>query len=298
MNKPIFKGTGVALITPFHKHGTVDFTSLGKIIEHVISNGVNYIVVLGTTAETPTLTEKEKHAVVDFVIESVDKRLPIVVGLGGNNTQKLIEEIKAFNFDGVDAILSVAPYYNKPQQKGLFLHFKNIAEVSPVPVIIYNVPSRTGVNISADTTLSLAREISGIIGIKEASGNIPQIMEIIKNKPKDFLVISGDDSLTLPLIACGADGVISVAANAFPREFCEMVQLALSTNCKKAKDLHYKLLDFFNVIFEDGSPAGIKVVMEHLELCQNNLRLPLVKVNKNTHSNIINITNRLIEKIS
>jgi len=298
MNKSIFKGTGVALITPFHKHGTVDFTSLGKIIEHVIANGINYVVALGTTAETPTLTEKEKLAVVDFVIETVDKRVPIVVGVGGNNTQKLIEEVKAFNFDGVDALLSVAPYYNKPQQKGLYLHFKSIVEVSPIPVIIYNVPGRTGVNISAETTLALAKDVKEIIGIKEASGNIPQIMEIIKNKPKDFLVISGDDALTLPLISCGADGVISVAANAFPREFSEMVQFAMSTNCKKAKELHYKLLDFFNVIFEDGSPAGIKAVMERLELCQNNLRLPLVKVNKNTQANIINITNKFLEIVN
>jgi 4-hydroxy-tetrahydrodipicolinate synthase len=295
MSKVLFKGTGVALITPFHKHGTVDFTSLGKIIEHVINNGVNYVVALGTTAETATLTDKEKLAVVDFIIESVDKRVPIVLGMGGNNTQKLIEEIKSFNFDGIDAILSVSPYYNKPQQKGLFLHFKSIVEVSPLPVIIYNVPGRTGVNITAETTLKLANEVEGVIGIKEASGNLMQCMEIIKNKPKDFLVISGDDALTLPLIACGADGVISVAANAFPREFSDMVQLALSTNCKKAKEIHYKLLDFFNVIFEDGSPAGIKAVMEKLELCQNNLRLPLVKVNKTTHANILNITNKLLE---
>lgn len=298
MSNQLFKGTGVALITPFHKHGTVDFTSLGKIIEHVITNGVNYVVAFGTTAETPTLSEKEKLAVVDFIVETVDKRVPILVGIGGNNTQRLIEEIKTFNFDGIDALLSVTPYYNKPQQKGLFLHFKSIVEVSPIPVIIYNVPGRTGVNITAETTLTLAKEVPGVIGIKEASGNIPQIMEIIKNKPKDFLVISGDDALTFPLIVSGADGVISVAANAFPREFSEMVQLALSTNCKKAKEIHYKFLDFFNLIFEDGSPAGIKAVMEHLELCQNNLRLPLVKVNKNTHSNLINVTNKLLETVS
>ncbi len=280
------KGCGVAIITPFHKHGTVDFTSLGKVVEHIISNGVNYIVALGTTGETATLTEKEKIAVADFIIEATDNRVPIVLGIGGNNTQKIIEQVKETNFEGISAILSVAPYYNKPQQKGLFYHFKSIEEVSPVPMIIYNVPGRTGVNISAETTLKLAREVEGIIGIKEASGNMMQIMQIIKDKPKDFLVISGDDALTMPLICAGADGVISVVANAFPKEFSEMIKFSLDGNVEKAKAIHYKLLDFSNAIFEDGSPAGIKAALEYLELCQNNLRLPLVKVNKQTITNI------------
>lgn len=288
------KGTGVAIVTPFHKYGTVDFTSLGKIIEHIVNNGINYIVALGTTGETATLTEKEKIAVKDFIIETVDGRVPVVLGIGGNNTQKIIEQIKETSFDGITAVLSVSPYYNKPQQKGLFYHFKSIEEVSPVPVIIYNVPGRTGSNISADTTLKLASEVRGIIGIKEASGNLNQIMHIIKEKPKDFLVISGDDNITLPLIAAGADGVISVVANAFPKEFSEMVDLALSGSIKKAKEIHYKLLDFGNSIFEDGSPAGIKAALEILELCQNNLRLPLVKVNKQTYSTILNCVNKII----
>lgn len=289
-----FKGTGVAIVTPFHKHGTVDFTSLGKIIEHIINNGVNYIVALGTTGETATLTEKEKIAVTDFIIETTDKRVPIVLGIGGNNTQKLIEQIKETNFDGIDAILSVSPYYNKPQQKGLFYHFKSIADVAPVPMIIYNVPGRTGVNISVETTLKLANEVESIIGIKEASGNMIQIMQLIKDKPKDFLIISGDDALTMPSICAGADGVISVVANAFPKEFSEMVDFALKGNMIKAKELHYKLYDFGNAIFEDGSPAGIKAALEALELCQNNLRLPLVKVNKQTLQNIHNRVKEII----
>ncbi|MFZ4412819.1 MAG: 4-hydroxy-tetrahydrodipicolinate synthase [Bacteroidales bacterium] len=292
--KKALKGTGVAIVTPFHKHGTVDFTSLGKLIEHLVTNGVNYIVTLGTTGETATLSEKEKLAVTDFVVDAVAKRVPIVLGLGGNDTQKIVDQIKTFNFDGIDAVLSVAPYYNKPQQRGLFYHFKSIEAVLPVPMLIYNVPSRTGVNISAETTLKLAAEVSGIIGIKEASGNMMQCMQIIKDKPKDFLVISGEDALTLPLIAAGADGVISVVANAFPKEFSEMVQLALSGNIKKAKELHYTLFNFTNTIFEDGSPSGIKAALEVLEICQNNLRLPLVKVNKQTFSTIQNIVKEII----
>ncbi len=292
--KKALKGTGVAIVTPFHKHGTVDFTSLGKLVEHLITNGVNYIVALGTTGETATLSEKEKMAVTDFIVDAVAKRVPVVLGLGGNDTQKIVDQIKAFNFDGIDAVLSVAPYYNKPQQRGLFYHFKSIEAVLPVPMLIYNVPSRTGVNISAETTLKLAAEVSGIIGIKEASGNMMQCMQIIKDKPKDFLVISGEDALTLPLIAAGADGVISVVANAFPKEFSEMVQLALSGNIKKAKELHYTLFNFTNAVFEDGSPSGIKAALEVLEICQNNLRLPLVKVNKQTFSTIQNIVKEII----
>lgn len=292
--KKALKGCGVAIVTPFHKHGTVDFTSLGKLVEHLIANDINYIVALGTTGETATLSEKEKLAVTDFIVDTVAKRVPIVLGIGGNDTQKIIDQIKDFNFDGIDAVLSVAPYYNKPQQRGLYYHFKSIEAVLPIPMIIYNVPSRTGVNITAETTLKLANEIPGIIGIKEASGNMMQCMQIIKDKPKDFLVISGDDALTLPLITAGADGVISVVANAFPKEFSEMVQMALSANCRKAKELHYKLFEFTNAIFEDGSPAGIKAALEALDICQNNLRLPLVKVNKQTNTTIQNLVKEII----
>ncbi len=288
-----FRGTGVAVVTPFHKHGTVDFTSLGKIIEHLVTNDIDYIVALGTTAEVATLSENEKVAVTDFIIEAVDKRVPIMLGIGGNDTLKIVEQVKNMSFDGISAILTVAPYYNRPQQRGLFYHFKSIVDVSPVPMVIYNVPSRTSVNISAETTLKLANEVTGIIGIKEASGNILQCMEIIKNKPKDFLIISGDDALTLSLIAAGADGVISVVANAFPKEFSEMVNLALAGNMKKAREIHYKLLKFINAIFEDGSPSGVKAALEVMELCSNNLRLPLVKVNKQINATIHSLVNEL-----
>ncbi len=288
-----FRGTGVAVVTPFHKHGTVDFTSLGKIIEHLVTNDIDYIVALGTTAEVATLSENEKIAVTDFIIEAVDKRVPIMLGIGGNDTLKIVEQVKNMSFDGISAILTVAPYYNRPQQRGLFYHFKSIVDVSPVPMVIYNVPSRTSVNISAETTLKLANEVTGIIGIKEASGNILQCMEIIKNKPKDFLIISGDDALTLSLIAAGADGVISVVANAFPKEFSEMVNLALAGNMKKAREIHYKLLKFINAIFEDGSPSGVKAALEVMELCSNNLRLPLVKVNKQINATIHSLVNEL-----
>ncbi len=284
-----FKGTGVAIVTPFRNYGTIDFTSLGHIIEHIINNGVNYIVALGTTAETATLSFDEKIAVVDFIIETVNGRIPIVVGIGGNNTQNITDCIKETNFDGVDAVLSVCPFYNKPQQKGIYMHYKSIADVCPVPVIMYNVPGRTSVNMTSETTLKLANDFENIIGIKEASGNLCQCMEIIKNKPKDFLVISGDDLLTLPLLSIGGDGVISVIANAFPKEFSEMVQLGLKGQTKKAIEFHYQLTDIISAIFADGNPSGIKAALEDLGLCQNNLRLPLVKINKSLHNHINNL---------
>jgi 4-hydroxy-tetrahydrodipicolinate synthase len=282
----LFKGTGVAIITPFHDSGNIDFGSFEKIIEHIIAGGVNYIVALGTTGESVTLSRDEKVAVLEFVVEIVNKRVPVVAGLGGNNTQEVINSIKATSFDGIDAILSVCPYYNKPQQKGLYNHYKAIAGACPVPVILYNVPGRTSVNISAETTLKLANDFSNIIGIKEASGNLLQCMDIIKDKPDGFLVISGDDALTLPLIALGADGVISVVANAFPREFAEMVSLGLKGKFIKARNLHYDLIKFTNALFIDGNPSGIKAAMEIIGLCKSNVRLPLVKVNKNVHSAI------------
>jgi len=279
-----FKGTGVAIVTPFHDSGNIDFGSFEKIIEHVISHNVNYIVALGTTGESATLSKDEKVAVLDFVLETVNKRLPVVAGIGGNNTQEVINTIKATSFEGIDAILSVCPYYNKPQQKGMYGHFKAIAGICPVPVILYNVPGRTSSNLTAETTLRLASEFENIIGIKEASGNLAQCMEIIKNKPQDFLFISGDDALTYPLLALGADGVISVVANAFPLQFSEMVNLGLKGKLNKAKTLHYLLLDFMNSLFLDGSPSGIKAALEDLGLCKSNVRLPLVKVNKTVHS--------------
>jgi 4-hydroxy-tetrahydrodipicolinate synthase len=279
-----FKGTGVAIITPFHDSGNIDFVSLERILEHVINGGVNYIVALGTTGESVTLSRDEKVAVLDFVIEIVNKRVPVVAGIGGNNTQEVINMMKATSFDGIDAILSVCPYYNKPQQKGLYYHYKAIAGSCPVPVILYNVPGRTSINISVETTLKLAEDFKNIIGIKEASGNFLQIMEIIKERPQNFLVISGDDALTLPLISLGADGVISVVANAFPAEFSEMVNLCLKGKFLKARGIHFNLLKFTNALFMDGSPSGIKASMEMIGLCKSNVRLPLAKVNKNVHS--------------
>lgn len=281
-----FKGTGVALVTPFHKQSTIDFGSLEKLVEHTITNGVNYLVVLGTTGESATLSKEEKHAVMQFVVEITNKRVPIVLGIGGNNTQEIINILRTSSLDGVDAILSVVPYYNKPQQKGIYLHYKNISAASPLPIILYNVPSRTSVNMKAETTLMLANEFSNIIGVKEASGNMEQIMALLKKRPKDFLVISGDDLLTLPLLALGADGVISVTANAFPKEFSEMVQLGLKGDVKKAREIHFRLLDIINTLFADGSPAGIKAALEIKSIIANHLRLPLVKVEKNIYSQL------------
>jgi 4-hydroxy-tetrahydrodipicolinate synthase len=281
-----FKGTGVAIVTPFHKDGNIDFASLEKLIEHQINGKINYIVALGTTGESATLNKNEKNAVTRFIVEAVNKRVPIILGMGGNNTQEIINSMKSADFEGIDAVLSVSPYYNKPPQKGIFLHYKTIASVCPLPMIIYNVPGRTGSNITAETTLKIANETENIIGIKEASGNLDQCMKIIKNRPKGFLVISGDDNLTLPMIALGADGVISVVANAFPAEFSEMVSLCLAGHFKKALEIHYKFTDIINALFAEGSPGGIKALLDQKGLCKNHFRLPVVGVSK-THYNSI-----------
>ncbi|HAG15145.1 MAG TPA: 4-hydroxy-tetrahydrodipicolinate synthase [Bacteroidales bacterium] len=281
-----FFGAGVALTTPFHKYGTVDFTSLGALVEHVIAGGIDYIVALGTTSEAATLTEDERKAVLDFIIEYTNKRVPIVVGIGGNNTQQLIETFKHFDFEGIDAILSVTPYYNKPNQKGLYYHYKSLASISPLPIILYNVPGRTAVNMNAETTLKLAHEFSNIIGIKEASGNMMQIMNILKDKPKNFLTISGDDSLTDSIVSLGGAGVISVAANAYPAEFHHLVKAGLKKDFEKAHKINNSLLEFMEAIFEDGNPGGIKAALSVMGIMKNNLRLPLVKVNVPTFNKI------------
>ncbi|MFZ7114404.1 MAG: 4-hydroxy-tetrahydrodipicolinate synthase [Bacteroidota bacterium] len=280
MNLNKLKGTGVALITPFHKDGSIDFKSFRKIIDRCIDGKVEYLVPLGTTGESVTLTTNEKRAVVDFVIEINDKRLPIVLGLGGNNTQETLDTIEEFDFDGIDAILSVSPYYNRPSQRGIIQHYKMIGNACPVPVLLYNVPSRTGSNMDADTTLQLANDVKNIVGIKEASGNLEKAMKIIKNKPKDFLVISGDDVIALPLIACGADGVISVISNAYPKDFSEMIRIALDGNFEKSRKLHYKLLEIMHAIFIDGNPSGVKGLMTAMGICSEHVRLPLSAVNK------------------
>jgi 4-hydroxy-tetrahydrodipicolinate synthase len=273
-----FSGTGVAIVTPFRNDGSVDFKSLGKLLEHIIKNGVNYIVPLGTTGESVTLSKDEKKAVINFVTDTVNCRVPVVVGIGGNNTQEILDSVTHFDFSNVDGLLSVSPYYNKPSQSGIFAHFKAIAEVSPVPVIIYNVPGRTGSNIAADTTVKLASEVKNIVAIKEASGNMTQVMQIIRDSPKDFLVISGDDLLTLPMMAMGAKGVISVIANSCPKQFSDMVNLALQGHFDKASAIHYKLLELMIALFEEGSPSGIKCALECIKIAQHNVRLPLVPV--------------------
>lgn len=282
-----FIGTGVAIVTPFNRDRTLDKKGLVKLVNHIIKGGVEYVVVLGTTGESVTLTKEEKQTVLSCVVETVDKRVPIVLGVGGNNTQEVINSLHRYSdFKNADAVLSVSPYYNKPSQQGIYEHYKAVATASPVPVILYNVPGRTGSNISVETTLRLAKDIKNIIGIKEASGNMEQVMKIIKNRPKGFLVISGDDSLTLPMIACGADGVISVVANAFPKDFSEMTRLILAGNPKKAQALHYKLLDITEQLFADGNPGGVKEALEILNICKNQVRLPLVNVNSETQKKL------------
>ena len=283
------KGTGVALITPFDRQSNVDFTSFGRLINHVIEGGVDYLVCLGTTSEYPTLTEKEMLAIKEFTIETVDNRVPIVLGMGSNDTRDLINHITKFDYSGISAVLSVAPYYNKPSQKGLFEHFRLVAGSCPLPVIIYNVPGRTGSNLTAETTLKLAEECKNIIGLKEASGNMAQCMEILRRKPKGFELISGEDALTLPLISCGAKGVISVTANAFPYYVSEMVNLALKDNCRKAAVLHNKLLPFTNAVFEEGNPCGIKAALEIMGISQSVVRMPLAKVSKPLYNKIQSI---------
>ena len=281
-----FTGTGVAIVTPFNDDLSIDFQSLKKLVSHLITNNVNYLVVLGTTGESVTLTKEEKKQVIDAVIKENKSRLPIVVGLGGNNTNELVNTIKATNFDGIDAILSVAPYYNKPQQEGIYLHYKLIAENSPVPVILYNVQGRTSVNINAETSLRLAKDFKNIVAIKEASGNFNQIACILKDKPEDFSVISGDDDLTLPLMAMGVDGVISVTANALPFQYSKMVNFCLSGNFEEAKKIHFELLPFFELFFKEGNPAGIKAGLNILNMIKNNLRLPLTKISNETYSSL------------
>ncbi len=291
MNINKLKGTGVALVTPFHKDGSIDFKAFKKLIDRCIDGKVEYLVPLGTTGETATLTVNERMAVTDFVIEVVDKRIPIVLGLGGNNTQEILNLIEENKFEGIDAILSVSPYYNRPSQRGIFQHYKMIANECPVPVIIYNVPSRTGSNIDAETTLQLALEVKNIIGVKEASGNIEKAMKIIDNKPKDFLVISGDDMLTLPILACGGDGVISVIANAYPKDFSEMTRQGLAGNFDRARKLHYKLHDLIHSIYVDGSPSGVKGLLNVLNVCSEHVRLPLTSVNKSVLNRFENLVN-------
>ena len=287
------RGMGVALITPFKADKSIDFPALAKLLEYIIQNKADYIVVIGTTAETATLTEEEKNLVKSFVAERVNRRVPLVLGVGGNNTPALVDYLKSNDLSDFSAILSVVPYYNKPSQEGIYQHYKAIAEASPLPVILYNVPGRTGVNMTAETTLRLARKFDNIIAIKEASGNIVQMDDIIKNKPENFMVISGDDGITFPLITLGAVGVISVIGNAFPREFSKMVRLALEGDFQNALLIHHRFTELFSLLFVDGNPAGVKCLLNAKGMIENELRLPLVPTKITTYEKIRDVLNKL-----
>lgn len=286
-------GMGVALITPFKEDESIDFDALARLIEYQIQNGTDYLVVLGTTAETPTLTEAEKMAIQDFVLERAKGRIPLVLGVSGNNTRAVVDRLKRDPLDGFDAVLSVVPYYNKPSQEGIYQHYKAIAAATVKPVILYNVPGRTGVNMTAETTLRLARECNNIIAIKEASGNITQMDDIIKNKPVDFMVISGDDGITFPLLTLGAVGVISVIGNAFPKEFSKMVRLALNGDFKQALQIHHRFTELFRLLFVDGNPAGVKCLLNMMGYIENRLRLPLVPTRVTTYEQIKDVLRNL-----
>jgi 4-hydroxy-tetrahydrodipicolinate synthase len=276
------KGLGVAMVTPFKKDLTIDVAALKTLTNHLIQNGADYLVVMGTTGETPVLDKEDKKLVIETILATNAGRKPVVLGMGGNNTHELCLQLERMDTAGISAILSVSPYYNKPTQNGLFEHFKAVSEHSKLPIILYNVPGRTGSNMTADTTLRIAFDCKNVIGVKEASGNVEQVMSIIKDRKKDFIVISGDDAITLPLIAAGADGVISVVGNAFPAEFGAMVHHAMKAELHDARALHYRLLEITQLMFVEGNPAGVKEVLAHLDICENYLRLPLVPVSQTT----------------
>jgi 4-hydroxy-tetrahydrodipicolinate synthase len=286
-------GTGVALVTPFKKDFSIDVDALKAIVNFQIDNGIDYLVVLGTTAESATLSKTEKELVITTIVDANKGRLPLVLGVGSNNTQEVVEELKSRNFSDFVAILSVSPYYNKPTQEGIYQHFRAIAEASPIPVILYNVPGRTSSNMLPETIVRLATEFKNIVAIKEAAGDIVQAMKLIQSKPKDFLVISGDDMITLPMILAGGAGVISVIAEGFPKQFSEMVHLGLNKRVDDAYKLHYLLADSIDMIFEQGNPAGIKEVFKSLGLSENTVRLPLVNVNEDLANRLNNFTNKI-----
>ncbi len=291
-------GMGVALVTPFKKDGSVDFQALERLVEYQIENGTDYLVILGTTSETPTLTEDEKYEIARVVIAKNNKRLPVVMGIGGNNTRTVVEKIKTTDLSQIDAVLSVVPYYNKPSQEGIYQHYKAIAQATNTPIVLYNVPGRTGVNMKAETVLRLANEFPNVVGVKEASGNFAQIDEIIKNKPNHFMVISGDDGVTVPLITLGAVGVISVIGNAFPREFSRMVRLAMRSDLAGAREIHYRFTELMELLFVDGNPAGVKSMLSMMGFIENELRLPLVPTTLKTTERMRQVLDqiRLLEK--
>ena len=284
---------GVALITPFKEDESVDYEALGRLVDYQVQNGTDYLVVLGTTAETPTLTEEEKRNIIDLVVSHVRGRIPIVLGVGGNCTRNVVEQLKHGDFTGIDAILSVVPYYNKPSQEGIYQHYKAIANATKLPIILYNVPGRTGVNMTAETTLRIAREFENVVAVKEASGNITQMDDIIKNKPARFNVISGDDGITFPLVTLGAIGVISVIGNAIPREFSRMVRLALAGDYDSARTIHHSFTELFSLLFVDGNPAGAKSMLSMMGFIENKLRLPLVPTRIVTYEKIREVLRQL-----
>ena len=289
----IFKGLGIALITPFKEDGSVDYDALIRLVDYQLNNGADFFCILATTGETPTLTREEKQKIKDLVVDYVQARVPILIGCGGNNTAAVVEELQTADFKGIDGILSVCPYYNKPSQEGLYQHFKAIAAATQLPVVLYNVPGRTGVNLQAATTVRLARDCQNIVAIKEASGNLEQVDEIIKNKPADFDVISGDDSLTFPMVSCGAVGVISVIGNALPNEFSRMIRLQMRGEYDPARTIHHRFTDLFSLLFVDGNPAGVKAMLSEMGFIQNVLRLPLVPMRINNMQRMSEILKEL-----
>lgn len=276
MKHNIFRGLGIALITPFTENGAVDYDAMKRIVEYQLSNGADFLCILATTGETPCLTKQEKEDIKKYIIDLVAGRIPILMGCGGNNTFAVVDELQNGDFKGIDGILSVCPYYNKPSQEGLYQHFKTISSATSLPIVLYNVPGRTGINLKAETTVRLARECENIVAIKEASGSLEQVDEILKNKPEGFAVLSGDDSLTYPMIACGADGVISVIGNALPKEFSRMIRLEKNGEFEAAVKIHHKFTDLYSLLFVDGNPAGVKALLHEMGYIKNVLRLPLV----------------------
>lgn len=279
-------GTGVAIITPFKQNLEVDYDALGKLIDFIIDGDINFIVTLGTTGETPVLDKQEKLDIVHYTFEKVNNRVPIVVGIGGNNTQAVIKDIEQYPLDKAAAVLSASPYYSKPSQEGIFQHYKALAKASPKPILIYNVPGRTGRNVSAATTIRLANEVENISGIKEASDDMNQCMQILRDRPEYFLVVSGDDALVMPQLACGMDGVISVAANCFPKDFAAMIQYGLKEDFAAARKIHYKLLEAYDLLFVENNPAGVKGFLYELGIIQNILRLPVVPLSNSVQEKV------------
>ena len=289
----IFRGLGIALITPFTEDGAVDYESLSRLIDYQLDNGADFLCILATTGETPCLSLAEKAQIKSAIVRQVDGRVPILMGCGGNNTAAVVEELKNGDFSGIDGILSVCPYYNKPSQEGLYQHFKAIAAATELPVVLYNVPGRTGINLKPETTCRLAKDCKNIVAIKEASGSLEQVDEIIKYKPNDFDVISGDDALTFPMIACGAVGVISVIGNALPKEFSRMIRLEFNGEFEAAQKIHHKFTDLYSLLFVDGNPAGVKALLTEMGFIKNQLRLPLVPTRVTTLQKISSIIKEL-----